>query len=118
VDLQKMDSMVRKMGVHQQAFTSAVEEGDEVQARAHLTEIIKFANYLDNDLTDIVRKSENLIDLTGTAQYVGGVPLAKFNETGSKFDASQRGDVLKGYMPPARTHGAIKRVTGTFGRRV
>ena len=49
--------MVRKMGVHQQAFTSAVEEGDEVQARAHLTEIIKFANYLDNDLTDIVRKT-------------------------------------------------------------
>ena len=38
-----MDSMVRKMGVHQQAFTSAIEDGDEIQARNHLSEIIKFA---------------------------------------------------------------------------
>ena len=67
--------MVRKMGVHQQAFTSAIEEGDEVQARAHLSEIIKFANYLDNDLTDIVRKSENLTDLSGTANLSGAYHL-------------------------------------------
>ena len=110
--------MVRKMGVHQQAFTSAIEDGDEIQARNHLSEIIKFANYLDNDLTDIVTKSENLTDLSGVSHFAGGVPLVKFNETGSKFDSSQRADVLKGYMPPARTHGTIKKVTGTFGRRV
>jgi|TARA_R110002050_G_scaffold272582_1_gene416383 hypothetical protein len=113
-----MDSMVRKMGVHQQAFTSAIEDGDEVQARNHLSEIIKFANYLDNDLTDIVTKSENTIDLSGVSHFAGGVPLAKFNESGSKFDASQRSDVLKGFMPPARTNQQMRKNSGTFGRRV
>ena len=110
--------MVRKMGMHQQAFSSAIDDGDEVQARNHLSEIIKFANYLDTDLTDIVKKSENLTDLSGVAHFAGGVPLAKFNETGSKFNSAQRGDVLKGFMPPARTHGNIRRASGTFGRRV
>ena len=118
MDIEKMDPMVRKIGVHNDAFQKAIEEGDAMSARAHLTEILKFANYLDDDLTTAIQKSEEVEDLSGVADYAGGVPLAKFNETGQNFDVSQRADVLPGFVVPARTHGQIRKAAGTFGRRV
>jgi hypothetical protein len=118
MDIEKMDPMVRKMGVHQEAFQKALEEGDAVNARLHLVEIKKFAEYLDDDLTISIKKSENLEDLSGVSHFAGGVPLAKFNETGSNFDVAQRDSVLPGFIPAARSHGQIKKHAGTFGRRV
>ena len=113
-----MDPMVRKIGVHNDAFQKAIQDGDAMTARAHLTEILKFANYLDDDLTSAIQKSETLEDLSGVSHFAGGVPLAKFNETGQKFDVSQRDDVLPGIVVSARSHGQIKKHAGTFGRRV
>ena len=118
MDIEKMDPMVRKIGVHNDAFQKAIEVGDTSTARLHLTEILKFANYLEDDLTAAIQKSENVEDLSGVSQFAGGVPLAKFNETGQNFDVSQRGDVLPGFVIPARTHGQIRKSSGTFGRRV
>ena len=118
MNIEKMDPMVRKMGVHTEAFQKAVEEGDAMNARLHLVEIKKFAEYLDDDLTAAIKKSENLEDLSGVSHFAGGVPLAKFNETGENFDVSQRDSVLPGFIPAARSHGQIKKSSGTFGRRV
>jgi hypothetical protein len=118
MDIEKMDPMVRKIGVHTEAFQKAIEGGDAMSARLHLTEIKKFAEYLDDDLTTAIKKSETLEDLSGVSHFAGGVPLAKFNETGQNFDVSQRGDVLPGIVISARSHGQIRKHAGTFGRRV
>jgi hypothetical protein len=41
MDLRKMNPMARKLGVHTEAFSKALEDGEAEVAKAHLSEIQK-----------------------------------------------------------------------------
>lgn len=114
MDLSKMDPMARKMNMHTEAFTKALEDGNAENAKEHLVEVLKFAEYLHGDLSTSVEKAEEQ-DLLGLNEFVGGVPVVKYNERGTKFDTSQRDRVLPGLVIPARTGKQMYRQTKTFG---
>ena len=81
-----------------------------------MSEIVKYADYLNTDITREIRKSEDVVDYDGVQQYAGGVPVMKFNERGGKLDPSVRDRVLEGTVIPARTNTNMRNVSGTFGR--
>ena len=114
MDLRKMNPMARKLGVHTEAFSKALEEGEAEVAKAHLNEIQKFAGYLSDDIHLEIIKSERKVENS----FVAGVPIHKMNETGEKFDVSQRDSVLPGSIIPARTGGPMRLHRGTFGNFV
>tara|TARA_R100000005_G_C5001383_1_gene208582 strand:+ start:2223 stop:2579 length:357 start_codon:yes stop_codon:yes gene_type:complete len=114
MDLSKMDPMARKLKVHTDAFTKALEDGEENSAREHLAEILKFGNFLHDDLTEVVRKAEEGVHSPVNDKFSGSV--MKFNETGSTFDTSQRDRQLPGTVISARNNGKMRPHTGTFGR--
>ena len=116
MDLHKMDPMARKMSVHMDSLNKALENNDAASSRFHLSEIVKYADYLNTDITREIRKSEDVVDYDGVQQYAGGVPVMKFNERGGKLDPSVRDQVLKGTVIPARTNTNMRNVSGTFGR--
>lgn len=117
MDLTKMDPMARKLDVHTTAFQKAIEDGNADEARMQLSEIVKYAEYLNTDLDEVFRKQEK-VEEVGLNQFVNGVPVFKANKSGQNFDVSQRDDVLPGFIPAARSHGQIRQSRGTFGRYV
>ena len=105
-DLSKMDPMAMKLRAEVEAFHKALEGGNANEARNHIMEIQKFADYLADDIHAAVRKAEKV---TGPNDiYAGGTPVMKFNETQSVFDVTQRNDVLPGTIIPARTGNIMK----------
>jgi len=114
MDLTKMDPMARKMNVHTEAFSKALEDGQAEIAREHLTEILKFGNFLQDDLVNTIEKAPKIISPIN--EFANGVPVRKFNEKGTKFDVSQRGDQLPGTIISSRTHSRMRPHHGTFGR--
>ena len=114
MDLSKMDPMARKLKVHTDAFTKALEKGEEGAAREHLTEILKFGNYLHDDLTEVIHKASHQVHSPSNDLANGS--LMRFNERGDKFDISKRDSQLPGTIIAARTHGKMRPHTGTFGR--
>ena len=59
-DLKKLDPMARKMKVHINAFYKAVEENDSAEARGHISEILKFGEYIHNDIENMISKSDKV----------------------------------------------------------
>ena len=114
MDLSKMDPMARKMNMHTEAFTKALEDGDAENAKEHLVEVLKFAEYLHGDLSTSVEKSAEQ-DLLGLNEFAGNVPVIKYNERGTHFDTSQRDSVLPGVVIPARTTSQMSKQRKTFG---
>lgn len=113
MDLSKMDPMARKLNVHTEAFSKALENGKPDEARSHLTEVLKFGNYLHEDLTETVQKT---IEVHSPDNQLATGSIMKFNERGTKFDTSQRDSQLPGTIISARSHGRMRPHTGTFGR--
>lgn len=105
-DLTKMDPMARKLQAEVEAFHKALEDGKGNDARFHIAEIQKFADYLADDIDTALTKAERLKGPNET--YAGGVPLMKFNETQNVFDVSQRDNILPGVILPARTGNIMK----------
>ena len=46
MDLLKLDPMARKMRTHIDAFYKALEDNDAMNARSHINEITKYADFL------------------------------------------------------------------------
>jgi len=115
MDLQKMHPMARKLGVHTEEFTKALENDDVMVAQQHLNEIKKFAEFLSDDIFIAIKKAEEQVTHAHQS-HVNGVVLRKMNETGAKFDSAQRDRVLPGVIIPARTGGGMRKHSGTFGR--
>jgi|TARA_R100000322_G_scaffold123094_1_gene80191 hypothetical protein len=109
MDLKKMHPMARKLGVHADAFSKALETGDAMAAQDHLNEIKKFAGYLSEDIHMEITKAERSEDTQIST------PIMKMNTTGEKFDSSQRDAVLPGMILAARTGGPMRVHRGTFG---
>jgi len=112
MNLQKMNPMARKLGLHSEGFTKALEEGNAQAARQHIHEVLKFAGYLSEDISSEIAKSDKEAELVQD----GGNPVQKMNATGQKFDVSQRDKVLPGVVIPARTNSQLRVHRGTFGR--
>ena len=115
MDLQKMHPMARKLGVHTEEFTKALENDDVTSAQQHLNEIRKFADYLSDDIFIAIKKAEEQI-VHAHQSHVNGVVIQKMNETGEKLNPVQRDRVLPGVVIPARTNSRMKKHSGTFGR--
>jgi hypothetical protein len=116
MDLLKMHPMARKMAVHSEAFAKALEDGNATEAKDHINEVIKFAGYLSEDIhTAIVKSKRENIEYD--FEPVNPM-LRKMNESGQKFDVSQRGQVLPGTIIPAKTQRSMRVHRGTFGRFV
>ena len=115
MDLLKMHPMARKMAVHSEAFAKALESGNANEAQDHINEVIKFAGYLSEDIHSAIKKAERE---TVEFDFSINSPLLKMNETGQKFDVTQRDAVLPGTILPARTHTSAQVHRGTFGRFV
>ena len=112
MDLKKMNPMARKMSVHTEALNKALETGDAFKAKEHLSEVLKFAGFLNEDIHSAIRKSE---DDESKVSIVSN-PVQKMNETGRKFDVSQRDRVLPGTIISARVSNGMRPHYGTFGR--
>ena len=78
-DLKKLDQMARKMKVHIDAFYKAVEENNSAEARGHISEILKFGEYIHNDIDNMISKSEKVQGVNDI--FAGGAPVRKFNQT-------------------------------------
>lgn len=78
-ELRKLDPMARKMRVHVDGFYKAIEDNDGMSARSHIGEILKYAEYLSNDVETLVKKAEKTRGVNDI--YAGGVPVRKFNVT-------------------------------------
>lgn len=106
-----MHPMARKMTAHNEAFSKAIDDGNENEARSHLNEIMKYASTLEEDLRFVVAKSKEEV-----VSPQNGWEVLKFNEGGSKFDPSQRDRQLAGTIIPARTNPTMRKARGTYGR--
>lgn len=114
-----MHPMARKLNVHNEAFVKAIESGDAEGARGHLSEIMKYASYLEEDLHFAILKAEKEpVAVAANNEFVNNVPLIKWNETGSKFNEGDRSRQLPGTVFPARNNPQMRRSVGTFGRRL
>ena len=105
--------MARKLAVHSKQFAKALEDGNATDAQAHISEILKFAGYLSEDLHSAIVKGER-----ETVELQQFNIISKMNVSGQKFDVKQRSDVLPGTILAARTQRGMRSHQGTFGRFV
>jgi len=117
MDLIKMHPMARKMNAHNEGLEKAIEDGEADTAREHLREIIKYAATLEEDLEFVIKKAETEV-VTPDSGWQQQSPVIKFNESGSKFDPSQRDRQLPGTIISSRTNPQMRKARGTYGRRV
>tara|TARA_R100000234_G_scaffold118797_1_gene100048 strand:+ start:5240 stop:5578 length:339 start_codon:yes stop_codon:yes gene_type:complete len=105
MDLKKLDPMARKMRNHVDAFYKALEENDGFSARSHINEIMKYADYLSNDIESTVIKNENTKGVNDI--YAGGVPVMKTKE-GRQSVHQSTSNVLPGTIR-TNSYGNMKR---------
>ena len=118
MDLIKMHPMARKMNAHNEGLNKAIEDGNADEARAHLTEILKYASTLEDDLLIAIKKADFSNTVTPDNGWQQQSPVIKYNETGANFDPSMRNRQLPGTIMSARTNPSMKKARGTFGRKV
>ena len=100
--------MARKMRTHIDAFYKALEDNDAMNARSHINEITKYADYLSNDVEKAVMKQDT--DAVGVNDiYAGGAPVMKFNTVQKTHPASN--DVLPGTIRTNRTGDIMRRLS-------
>lgn len=117
MDLIKMHPMARKMNAHNEGLNKAIEDGNADEARLHLTEILKYATTLEDDLVIAIKKSDNSV-VTPDNGWQQQNPVIKYDEKGANFDPSMRDRQLPGTIMPARTNPSMKKARSTFGRKV
>ena len=115
MDLIKMDPMARKMEEHQKAFITALTSGNANLAKQHLNEVRKVADFLSEDLSAAITKSENCLTEGPNDIYAGGAPVMKFENRPASAQSLQ-GQRLSGTVSTGVKHSNYTRVTGTFGR--
>ena len=111
----KMDPMARKMEEHQKAFITALTSGDANLAKQHLNEVRKVADYLSEDLSAAIAKSESGLTVGPNDIYAGGAPVMKFDNRPASAQSLQ-GQRLQGSTRTGVKPSNYTRVTGTFGR--
>mgnify|MGYP003659119195 CR=1 FL=1 len=104
MDLKKLDPVARKMRTHMDGFYKALEDNDGFSARNHIGEVMKYADYLSNDIETAVIKSDNPTGVND--RYAGGAPIRKFNQTETVHASSN--DVLPGTVRTNRI-GSVMR---------
>ena len=77
MDLKKLDPMARKMRSHVDEFYKALEQNDDISARSHISEVLKYADYLNKDIDNAIVKSDSFKSAGVNDIYVGGVPVLK-----------------------------------------
>ncbi len=80
MDLKKLDPMARKMRAHVDAFYKALEENNTNGAIDHINEVRKFAEYLSEDVSTAITKSQVAVSHGINDVYAGGVPVRKTKE--------------------------------------
>ena len=103
-DLQKLDPMARKMRSHVDGFYKAIEDNDGNSARSHIGEIIKYAEYLSDDVENLVQKTEKIIGVNDI--FAAGAPVRKYQNIERIHPQSE--DVLQGTIRTSR-YGNIMR---------
>jgi hypothetical protein len=103
-DLKKLDPVARKMRVHVDGFYKAMEDNDSMSARGHIGEILKYAEYLNDDVEGVISKSENIPGVNET--FAGGAPVRRFNQVEKVHPPSN--DALPGTIRTNRI-GSIMR---------
>ena len=106
-ELSKMDPMARKLGAEVESFHKAIDSGDVGNARHHINEIQKFAQFLANDIASAVAKSENTKGVNDI--YAGGAPVMQFNTILKTHPVSN--DVLPGMIRTNRTGHIMRRLS-------
>lgn len=107
MDLKKLDPMARKMRTHIDAFYKALDDNDAMDARSHINEITKYADYLSNDVEKAVTKIDKSLGVND--RFAGGVPIMKFNEVQTVHQTSN--DVLPGTIRTTRFGTINKRLS-------
>ena len=106
-ELSKMDPMARKLGAEVESFHKAIDSGDVGNARHHINEIQKFAQFLANDIASAVAKSENTQGVNDI--YAGGVPVRKFEQTERSYQSNP--NVLAGYVRATTVRSPMKKLS-------
>jgi len=115
MDLIKMDPMARKMEEHQKAFITALTSGNANLAKQHLNEVRKVADFLSEDLSAAITKSENTLTTGPNDTYAGGAPVMKFDNRPASAQSLQ-GQRMTGTISTGVKPSQFSRVSGTFGR--
>ena len=100
MDLLKLDPMARKMRSHVDAFCKALENNDQNGAIDHINEVRKFAEYLSEDVSSVITKSDAAPTVGINDIYAGGVPVRKVNEVQTVHAPTDR--VLPGTIRTTR----------------
>mgnify|MGYP003115066711 CR=1 FL=1 len=106
-ELSKMDPMARKLGVEIESFHKAIDSGNVHNARHHITEIQKFAQYLSSDIESVVSKAEESVGINDI--YAGGVPVRKFAQESRQYESSS--NVLPGYVRATTSQSPMKQLS-------
>jgi hypothetical protein len=77
-DLKKLDPVARKMRVHVDGFYKAIEDNDSMSARGHIGEILKYAEYLNDDVDSVINKGRKTLGVNEI--FAGGAPVRKYNQ--------------------------------------
>ena len=107
MDLTKMDPMARKMRAHVDAFFKAIEDNDSVSASSHINEVSKYAEYLSEDVSKAIMKSDTPQSRGINDIYAGGVPVRKFNSVQSVHESTTQ--VLPGTIRTSRRGPIMQR---------
>lgn len=116
MDLLKMHPMARKMEQAQKAFITALETGDGNLAKQHLTEVQKLSDFLADDLSGEIAKSDIVTPQGPRDIFAGGVPVIKMEPQEASKPAIE-GQRL-GFMSSSRHNTQYKRNAGSYGRKV
>tara|TARA_R110002074_G_scaffold30129_9_gene85661 strand:+ start:3516 stop:3884 length:369 start_codon:yes stop_codon:yes gene_type:complete len=76
-ELRKLDPMARKMKLHVDGFYKALDNSDGVLARSHINEIVKYADYLSDDVESIISKQDSGQGVNDI--FAAGGPVRKYN---------------------------------------
>ena len=108
--------MSRKLNVHTEGLTKALDENNSSVAIEHLNELKKYADYLTDDIYTAVTKSSKAQGPNDI--FAGGTPLRKFTDAKVSPAGVVSNNPLPGFVSSTRHNGNFRPTSGTFGRRV
>jgi antirestriction protein ArdC len=106
-ELSKMDPMARKLGAEVESFHKAIDSGNVTNARYHINEIQKFAQFLASDIESAVTKADDAQGVNDI--YAGGVPVRKFEQTERSYESNP--NVLAGYVRASSVRSPMKQLS-------
>ena len=108
--------MARKLNVHTEGLTKALDENNSSDAIEHLNELKKYADYLTDDIYTAVTKAENTQGPNDL--FAGGAPIRKFADAKVSPAGVVSNNPLPGFVSSTRYNGNFRPASGTFGRKV